>query len=80
MRVKAPAFAATSNSKGIPGPEGFGDKLDGTFTLTTDAEIVSQNNEGGATAGPGGAKSIAWKATPVTKDAPMAVLKVAGLP
>ena len=57
----------------------MGDKLDGTFTLTTDAEVVSQNNEGGATAGPNG-KTITWKASPLTKDAPMAVLRVAPLP
>lgn len=79
VRVKAPAFAANANSKGMPGAEGMGDKLDGTFTLTTDAEIVSQNNEGGAVAGAAG-RTIVWKATPLSKDAPMAVLRVAGLP
>lgn len=78
IRMKANAFAAGSSSKGIPGPEGLGDKLDGVFTLTTDAEIVSQNTEDGATSGPRG-KSITWKANPTTKDAPMAVLRVAPL-
>lgn len=79
LRVKAPAFAANSNSKGMPGAEGFGDKLDGVFTLTTDAEIVSQNTEDGPAAGPRG-RTITWKASPLTRDAPMAVLKVAALP
>lgn len=79
VRVKAPGFANEDSKKsgvggmGAPGPES---KLDGTFTLTTNAEIVSQNNEAGAMAGPGGRK-IVWKATPLTKDAPMAVLRVA---
>ncbi len=79
IRVKAPAFAASSSSKGMPGPEGMGEKLDGVFTLTTDAEIVSQNTEEGASPGTRG-KSITWKANPTTKDAPMAVLRVAPLP
>lgn len=78
IRVKAPAFAAGSSSTGMPGPEGLGDKLDGVFTLTTDAEIVSQNNEDGATTAARG-KSIRWKASPTTRDAPMAVLRVAPL-
>lgn len=77
VRVKAPAFAANSDSsKSMPGAPDAADKLDGSFTLTTDAEIVSQNNEGGASA-TGGKRSITWKATPLTKDAPMAVLKLA---
>lgn len=79
IRMKAPAFAGGSGTKGMPGTEGFGDKLDGTFTLTTDAEIVSQNTEDGPAAGPRG-KTVTWKASPLTKDAPMAVLKVAALP
>lgn len=79
VRIKAPAFAAgATKGAGMPGMDGSSDKLDGTFTLTTDAEIVSQNNEAGAVAGPGG-KTISWKATPLTKDAPLAVLRVAGI-
>lgn len=80
VRVKAPAFGTDTSKKGMGDAAGAGaDKLDGTFTLTTDAEIVSQNNENGAAAGAGGKKTIRWRATPATKDAPMAVLKVAAL-
>jgi len=50
---------------------------EGTFTLTTDAEIVSQNQEDGAKAVPGG-KQIVWKITPLTRIAPMAVVKFEG--
>jgi hypothetical protein len=51
-------------------------KMDGTFTLTTDAEVVSQNNEDGAKAA-GGKSVIAWRVTSRTEDAPMAVLRLA---
>lgn len=80
VRVKAPGFASDSGKKGGMGGMGSGpaSKIDGTFTLTTNAEIVSQNNENGATAAPGGRK-ILWKVTPLTKDEPMAALKVAPL-
>jgi len=49
---------------------------EGSFTLTTNAEIVSQNQEDGATSTPQG-KQIVWKITPYTRIAPMAVLKMA---
>ncbi len=78
VRVKAPAFAAGAAKGAPPGMDGSSDKLDGIFTLTTDAEIVSQNTESEAVAGAGG-KTITWRATPLSKDAPMAVLRVAGL-
>lgn len=77
VRVKAPGFAKEDN--GAPGGGGGGkaaSKMDGVFTLTTDAEIVSQNNEDGAKTLPDGRRSISWKATPLTKDAPSAVLKL----
>lgn len=80
VRVKAPAFA-NEDAKAVPGIPGgqqidLTSKLDGSFTLDTDAEIVSQNEESGvATAG--GRKRITWRATPATKAAPTAVLKLA---
>ena len=49
--------------------------LDGTFTLDTDAEIVSQNNEDGPQPA-GGRKTISWKVSPLTRDAPTAVLRL----
>ncbi len=82
VRVQAPAFgsSAGSDKAGGLGGMGGGDKAEGregTFTLTTDAEIVSQNQEDGAIPTPQG-KRIVWKVTPLTKVAPMAVLKLGG--
>jgi hypothetical protein len=53
-------------------------KMSGTFTLTTNAEIVSQNQEDGAKT-VGANRTIVWKVNHRTKDAPMAVLRVAPL-
>jgi hypothetical protein len=53
-------------------------KMSGTFTLTTNAEIVSQNQEDGAKT-VGVNRTIVWKVNNRTKDAPMAVLRVAPL-
>ena len=76
-RMKAPAFGEESG--GVPGaPNPLGDaarERQGTFTLTTDAEIVAQNEESGAVPGPGGTKRIVWRVTPSTKAAPTAVLR-----
>jgi hypothetical protein len=49
--------------------------LNGRFTLTTDAEIVSQNQEEGAETTPQG-KRIMWTISPLTSDAPAATLRV----
>ena len=79
VRVKAPAFANDSSkgsSTGMPGADKASSQLDGIFTLDTNAEIVSQNNEDGAVTA-GGRKTVTWKATPMTKDAPSAVLRLA---
>jgi hypothetical protein len=79
-RVKAPGFANDSKDSSGLGAMGGGDatkassKLDGVFTLDTDAEVVSQNNEDGATKA-GGRTRIAWKATPLSSTPPMAVLR-----
>lgn len=78
VRVKAPAFG-DSDSPGRDKTDDSKAKLDGTFTLVTDGELVSQNNEEGAKI-EGGRKTVTWKATPLSKDAPMAVVKVAPLP
>lgn len=76
VRVKAPGFAVDDNSKSVPGAGQQPSKLDGTFTIDTDAEIVSQNNEEGAKPGAAGRRTIIWKATPLTRDAPTAVLRL----
>ncbi|RHW18369.1 hypothetical protein D1610_07880 [Sphingomonas gilva] len=74
VRMTAPAFANRSDG-GAPAQPDAAAKLDGSFTLSTDAEIVSQNSEDGATT-EGTRKSITWRATPLTKAAPMAVLRM----
>lgn len=80
VRVKAPGFSNSSGKApaGIPGAdsEEAAKDLKGSFTLTTDAEIVSQNQEDGAVAIAGGRK-IVWSVDALTTEAPMAVLKVA---
>jgi hypothetical protein len=78
VRVKAPGFA--SEAKNEMGPmsgmgDSSGEKLDGSFVLETDAEIVSQNNEDGPVAA-GARKTITWRVTPLTRDAPTAVLRL----
>lgn len=76
VRVKAPGFASEKKDQIGPMSGGApGDKLDGTFVLETDAEIVSQNNEEGPAAA-GSRKTISWKVTPLTRDAPSAVLRL----
>ncbi len=44
----------------------------GTFTLTTDAELVMHNNEEGAADG-----KVVWQVTPTSKTVPTAVLRFA---
>lgn len=78
VRIKAPAFGDDDSPAKGKGDDSKA-KLDGTFTLITDGELVSQNNENGATSA-NGRRTVTWKATPLSKDAPMAVVKVAPLP
>lgn len=51
-------------------------KLDGTFTLTTDAEILANNTEDGPKADPTG-KRLVWKLNVQNPGAPMALLQLA---
>ena len=80
VRVQAPGFANASEKGGGMGSgmgSGMDDSakaLDGSFTLTTNAEIISQNQEDGATDSPRG-KQIVWKVNSLTKTAPMAILR-----
>jgi hypothetical protein len=88
LRVKAPGFSNDQSAQGSMGgmggmgggSDGPGSQLDGSFTITTTAEVVSQNQEEGAIAQPDGSRKIVWKVSPSTKDAPMAVLRVVALP
>ncbi len=82
VRIKAPGFANSFDKSQGPalGSGGPGDAaakaLNGHFTLTTDAQIVSQNQEDGAQDVPQG-KRIVWAITPLTSDAPAATLRMA---
>lgn len=90
VRVKAPGYAnqqsMSASLGGMGGMPAMGadadasSALDGTFTLTTNATIVSQNQEDGAQSMPNGSKQIVWKANPQTKEAPLAVLQLNPLP
>ncbi|MEI9928281.1 MAG: hypothetical protein WDN44_12035 [Sphingomonas sp.] len=53
--------------------------MDGTFTLNTDAVLLSQNNEEGAET-VGSVKTVTWHVTSTTPDAPMASVRVSALP
>ncbi|NML09756.1 hypothetical protein HHL08_06275 [Sphingobium sp. AR-3-1] len=84
VRVKAPGFAnGFDKSQGPAGMGGMGSgagdeaakALNGRFTMTTDAEIMSQNQEEGAQTTPQG-KRIVWAISPLTSDAPAATLRV----
>ncbi|MEJ7933267.1 hypothetical protein WG907_03230 [Sphingobium sp. AN558] len=86
VRVKAPGFSngfdkSQGPAMGAGGPgEDAAKALDGVFTLTTDAEIISQNQEDGASSIPAGqaqtGKQIRWRITPLTSDAPTATLRL----
>ena len=76
-RIKAPAFGEGETEGLIPTPTSPMDKAverrEGTFTLTTDAELVMQNNEAGAEAGLG--TKIVWRVTPASRTVPTAVVR-----
>jgi hypothetical protein len=76
VRIKAPAFGKSQNKPagmdmGMPDSTSL---AEGVFTVTTDAEIVMHNNEDGVKPA-GGKKALVWRVTPLSKDAPVAVLK-----
>jgi hypothetical protein len=74
VRIKAPGFGDPSEQMGASGtPSEPQEGRLGTFTLTTDATLVMQNNEEGAAAGPG--TKIVWHVTPTTKAVPTAVVR-----
>jgi hypothetical protein len=77
-RIKAPGFGEDNDMPGAGEMPPMGDsssKRDGTFTLTTDAELVMQNEEGGIQPGPDGSKKIVWRVTPTSKTVPTAVIR-----
>jgi hypothetical protein len=73
VRIKAPGFGDPSEQMGSGTPSEPQQGRLGTFTLTTDATLVMQNNEDGAAPGPG--TRIVWHVTPTTKSVPTAVVR-----
>lgn len=78
-RMRAPAFGKSGNPAGsgasMPMMGDPSDKAEGTFTLTTDTEIVMQNQENGPQQA-GANKVITWTVGSLKKDAPTAVLRM----
>ena len=76
-RLQAMAFGEQESGMGGAGakPDSQPKERDGTFTFTTDAELVMQNNEEGMAPGPG--KKVVWKVTPTSKTVPTAVVRFA---
>ncbi|HEX8585696.1 MAG TPA: hypothetical protein VF680_14965 [Allosphingosinicella sp.] len=64
-------LAAAANDRGSPLP-----KAEGSFTLTTDAEILTNNTNDGAAAGMGGTKVLKWVVGPLDAKKPEALLKM----
>ncbi len=79
VRVRAPGFGMAPGqggpTGGIPMMNDPSDKAEGIFTLTTNAEIVAQNQEDGAKT-VGANKVIVWTVGKIKKDAPSAVLRM----
>jgi hypothetical protein len=74
VRVKALAFGDSSEGMGSFAKPGSPDTArDGTFTLTTDAQLVMQNNEAGPAPGPG--TKIVWRVNAGTITVPTAVIR-----
>jgi hypothetical protein len=75
-RVMALAFGNQDMDMGAAAkPDSAPKERDGTFTFTTDAELVMQNNEEGIAPGPG--KKVVWRVTPASKSVPTAVVRFA---
>ncbi|MFL6844009.1 MAG: hypothetical protein ACJ8ER_03915 [Allosphingosinicella sp.] len=73
-RVKAIAFGDPDEGMGSAAkPDSPDRERNGTFTFTTDATLVMQNNEDGMAPGPG--TRVVWKVTPTSKSVPTAVVK-----
>lgn len=92
VQVSAPAFAGLAGNTmtggsliGMMGMDGLrpGGKTalpapDGTFTITTDAEILTNNTEDGPRDGPrdgAGAQTLSWRVTGASQTAPEALLR-----
>jgi hypothetical protein len=76
-RVMAIAFGDQDMAMGSAAkPDSQPKEREGTFTFTTDAELVMQNNEAGTAPGPG--TKVVWKVTPTSRTVPTAVVRFPG--
>jgi hypothetical protein len=76
-RILAIAFGDQDMDMGSAAkPDSQPKERSGTFTFTTDAELVMQNNEEGLAPGPG--TGVVWKVTPTSKTVPTAVVRFPG--
>jgi hypothetical protein len=73
VRIKAPGFGDMKQGMPDAGPDHGTAGREGTFTLTTDANLVMQNNEDGTAPGP--PARVVWKVTPTTSTTPTAVIR-----
>lgn len=90
VRVSAPGFAQDESSGGLAGLgalAGAGTSSgdipkfvtpDGTFTIRTDGEILTNNTEEGAVTLPNGNKQLGWTINTATKNAPEALINLGG--
>jgi hypothetical protein len=75
-RILAIAFGDQDMDMGSAAkPDSQPKERSGTFTFTTDAELVMQNNEDGLAQGPG--TRVVWNVTPTSKTVPTAVVRFA---
>ncbi|HYG49130.1 MAG TPA: hypothetical protein VD846_14460 [Allosphingosinicella sp.] len=74
-RIMAIAFGEEDSMGGAGKADSQPKEREGTFTFTTDAELVMQNNEEGMAPGPG--KKVVWRVTPTSKTVPTAVVRFA---
>lgn len=79
VRVKAVGYVG-SQGGGLPvGPMGAAapsnDKIDGSFTIRTDAEVLMHNDESGPVR-EGGMAVYQWKIDALTKDAPVLTARI----
>lgn len=86
VRIDAPGFGPAAGGgayRGLmqmaamdKGKEGLAlPELDGTFTVTTDGEVLANNTENGPQADPAG-KRMAWRVTADSQSAPMVLVKL----
>jgi hypothetical protein len=74
VRLKALAFGDPDEGLGSQAKPGKNDSVrEGTFTLTTDATLVMQNNEEGLASGP--ETKVIWRVTPTSSTVPTAVVR-----